>query len=227
MKRFFLPLILSSLSMSHDLWVEREGSQYALYYGHLHPVQGEEKFIKYKPEDVLKFECVSSGGKPLQYKFEKSYPARLKGSCGAVLAVFSSGYWTKSVEGLKNLPKDRVQGAIEGWLSYESVKRIDGWSQELKKPLTDDLEIVPLENPLEAKVGDKLTFAVYYRGKPLKDAVVAYDEKPVGSTDDDGRINIRIKRKGLQLISTSVKEKADGVKADYVVKTANLSFEVK
>ena len=42
-----------------------------------------------------------------------------------------------------------------------------------------------------------------------------------------GKINVRIKHKGMQIIKASVKEKGDGTKADYVVKTTSLVFEVK
>lgn len=228
MKRLFLIFVLSSIALSHDLWIEREGNSYSLYYGHLHPQAGEEKFIKYKPDDVIKFECYDVKGKLILSRFEKSYPAKLKGiSCATVYALFSSGYWTKSVEGLKNQPKDKVSGAIESWLSYESVKGIYSWTKALSKPLTEDLEIVPSEDPLNLKVGEKLRFFVFYRGKPLKDVVVAYDEHPIGTTDDDGGVNVRIKHHGLQNISASIREKADGVKADYTVRTANLIFEVK
>jgi nickel transport protein len=227
MKKLLIPLVLSSIAVSHDLWIEKDGNFYVLYYGHLHPKQGDEKLIKYKPEEVLKFECFDVNGKAITSKIERSYPAKLQGSCGVVFALFSSGYWTKSVHGLKNLPKNQVQDAIEGWLSYESIKRINQWSEAYTKPLEEDIDIVPLENPLKTKVGEKITLAVYYRGKPLKNAVVAYDEHPIGTTDEEGKINIRIKHSGLQMISTSIREKADGVRADYVIKTTNLSFEVK
>ncbi|WP_297889872.1 DUF4198 domain-containing protein [Sulfurihydrogenibium sp.] len=228
MKKLLISFLIPfGFCFSHDLWIEKEDSQYILYYGHLHPTQNEERFIKYNPENVLEFECLRSDGKVIRKKFEESYPAKLKGSCSVVLALFSSGFWTKTINGLKNLPKDEVQGALESWLSYESVKRIDNWSEDLKKPLTQDIEIVSLEDPLRTKVGDKLTLVVYYKGKPLKDIAVAYDEHTIGTTDNEGRINVRIRKNGLQLISTSIKEKADGVKADYVIKTAILSFEVK
>jgi nickel transport protein len=228
MKKFLIPLLVVwSFAASHDLWIEKEGNRYVLYYGHLHPKNGDEKLIKYKPEEVLKFECLDVSGKAITSKFERSYPAKLEGSCGVVFALFSSGYWTRSVHGLKNLPKDQVQDAIESWLSYESVKRINLWSEAYTKPLEEDIDIVPLENPLKAKVNEKITLSVYYKGKPLENAVVAYDEHPIGATDEHGRINIRIKHSGLQMISTSIREKADGIKADYVIKTVNLSFEVK
>ncbi len=220
-------LISICLTFSHELWIEKEGSSYVLYYGHLNPEGGEERLIKYNPETVLKFECFDRDGVGVIKKFEKQYPAKLNAQCYVVYALLSSGYWTKTLEGVKNKPKDETKESLESWLSYESVKMVDKWNDAVKKPITAELEIVPLEDPTKLKVGDKITLAVYQNGKPAKGVPVAYKGKTIGITDEEGKINIRIKHKGLQIISASLKEKGDGKKADYVVKTTYLTFEVK
>ncbi|HCO38587.1 MAG TPA: DUF4198 domain-containing protein, partial [Aquificaceae bacterium] len=124
-------------------------------------------------------------------------------------------------------PKDRVESPLESWLSYESVKRMEEWSEAFKRPLTEDLEIVPLEDPFNLKLYDKVRLRVYYRGKPVKGVVVLHNNHVVGTTEEDGGINVRIKGKGLQRISTSIKERADGIKADYIIKSTSLIFEVR
>jgi nickel transport protein len=215
------------LAFSHEPWVEREGNSYMLYYGHLNPKKGEEKFTRYNPENVLRIECFDHFGKSIPLKLERNYPIKFNAQCYAVYALYSSGYWTKTVYGLTNKPKNETKEPLESWLSYKSVKRVDGWTEAFKKPLTDDLEIVPLNNPLTLNVGDKITLVVYQKGKPVKDATVAYGDKTVGTTDEEGKINVRIKHKGMQIIKASVKEKGDGTKADYVVKTTSLVFEVR
>lgn len=64
-------------------------------------------------------------------------------------------------------------------------------------PLTNHLEITLLNNLKDLKVGDKATFLVTYDKKPLTDVVVTYFEKPIGTTDEEGKINIRIKETGF------------------------------
>jgi nickel transport protein len=63
---------------------------------------------------------------------------------------------------LTNKSKNETKEPLESWLSYESVKRVDGWTEAFKKPLTDDLEIVPLGNPLTLNVGDKTTLSLVF-----------------------------------------------------------------
>ncbi|MCS6958302.1 MAG: DUF4198 domain-containing protein [Aquificaceae bacterium] len=226
MKALIVSLLFFSLLLAHELWIERVGDAYVLYYGHLQPKRGEESKLAYTPENLLRFECLDEDGRLLNSKVDKSYPARLRGSCAVIQAEFSSGYWTKTVEGLKNLPKDKVSGALESWLSLETVRRIERWSNALSKPLSNGLELVALENPLVLRMGQKFSIVAYYKGRPLKDAPISHNGKFVGSTDEDGRINLRIRSLGIQLISVSLKEGADGVKADYVTKTFSLMFEV-
>ncbi len=227
MRWLILMVLLPSVVLAHELWFEKSGDKMVLYYGHMEPKSGEERFIKYKPKSVLRVSCFDANGRGLAVKVEKTYPLSMPTLCSVYYALFSTGYWTKTVEGLKNLSKDEVSGSIESWLSYESVKRVDGWTDALSRPLTEDIEIVPLEDPFGVKVYEKISLRVYYRGKPVKDAVVAYDEHPIGTTDEEGRISVRVRHKGIQRISTSVKEKADGVRADYIIRSTSLIFEVK
>ncbi|MEJ5172293.1 MAG: DUF4198 domain-containing protein [Hydrogenothermaceae bacterium] len=225
MRRLFLYLFLFvSISFAHELWIEENENGYILLYGHLKPQLGEDKFVKYSPENVLDVRCFDSQGKDKSVKVERVYPLKIVGKCDILYILFSTGYWTKTPFGLKNLPKDRVDMPIESWQSFESVKRLNSF---IDTPLTDNLEITPLQNPFSLKVGEKLTVLVTYGKKPLRDVIVSYDGKPIGTTDDDGKINIRIKHTNQQYISTSYKVRSDGVKADSIIYTATLNFEVK
>lgn len=220
-------LLTFSLCLAHDLWLEKREGKMVLYYGHLDPKPGEEKFIKYKAENVLKALCFNKEGNGMKVAIKEGYPFSFPMACSAYYVLFSSGYWTKGVQGLKNLPKDKMESPLESWISYESVKRIEEWSDTFKKPLTEDLEIVPLEDPFNLKIYDKVRLRVYYRGKPVKGVVVLHNNHMVGTTEEDGGINVRIKGKDLQRISTSIKERADGIKADYIIKSTSLIFEVR
>ncbi len=219
--------LLLSCVYAHDLWIERNKDRMVLYYGHIKPKEGEESLIKYKVENVLKALCFNGEGKRMEVQIERSYPLSFPANCLAYYVLFSTGYWTKTAKGTKNLPKDEVEDPIESWLSYEGVKRLEGWTEAFRKPLTEDLEIVPLENPFSANLYSKISLRVYYKGKPVKGAAVAYQGHLIGFTDREGNINVRIKERGLQKISASIKEKFDGVKADYTVISTNLIFEVR
>lgn len=228
MKLLTIAFILCCIAFGHDLWINREDSYYVLYYGHIHPSEGESGFINYNPQNVQSFKCFNYQGSLETAKFERTYPAKLKGEkCAVVYALLNTGHWTKTVSGIKHLPKNKASGAIESWQSYESVKKIYHWSSKFKEPLTDNFEIAPVENPFEAKVGDKITLIVYYRGRPVKDAVVAYDDTVIGITDENGRINVRLRHKGTQLIRASVKWEADGINADFIVRATTLVFDLK
>ncbi len=224
MKRFVISFLVPlSFAFSHDLWVDKNQDTYTLYYGHLNPYKDEQKYIEYNPDNVLDVKCFYQE-KEKNIKIEKRYPIKIFGKCDTIFVEFSSGYWTKTPHGLKNLSKNLVQMPLESWKSIEYVKRVD---IGISKPYTNHLEITSLDNLNNVKVGDKVSFLVTLNGKPMKDVVVAYDGKPVGTTDDDGRINIRIKRNGLQNITTSLKIKENSDKSDFIIYTSNLNFEVK
>ncbi len=224
-----LLLLLFSLFFvvqAHELWIRKDMDSYTLFYGHIKPGSGEEELIKYLPEQVLSFECLSAEGNRLKAKLVKGYPFKLGGTCHMVQAVFSSGYWTKTPEGLKNLPKDQVKNPIESWYSLETARRVDLWKPR-NTPLGHDLELILMENPSSLRVGQKFTVVAYYKGKPLRDAPVYHNLRVVGSTDEEGRINLRVREKGIQLVGVTVKEKDNAEKADYVLKTFYLLFEVE
>ncbi|MCK7577697.1 MAG: hypothetical protein MZV65_19130 [Chromatiales bacterium] len=55
---------------------------------------------------------------------------------------------------------------------------------------------------------------------------VAYDGEPRGGTDADGRINIRLRHGGVQLISASFDEPLQDARADKAVRATVLQFQL-
>ncbi|ADC89684.1 Nickel transport complex, NikM subunit, transmembrane [Thermocrinis albus DSM 14484] len=221
--RWILPLALTVSAFSHQLWMEREGDTLLLHYGHLKPAPGEERYVRYEPSWVKHVACYDAEGYQQKISVIHTYPLRIKGNCKVAVATLWEGYWTKTTEGLKKAAKDEVKEPIESWASYGYVKRLDLW---VPKPIGQELEITPLDDFTKAKVGEKLTFLVTYRGRPLANVPVSYNGHVVGTTDDRGRINIRLKEKGLNVVETSLKEMGDGKKADYIIREATLVFEI-
>ncbi len=224
---FFLGVffVISVLSYSH-LWLEEDGKELKLLYGHKHSSHEGASIMEYKPEYVLDIRCLKNG-KIEKISFERKYPVSVYNDCDVYYVLFSSGYWTKTVYGAKNISKEGQSQVLKSWQSFESVKYIKKYSERLKSPLSEDLEIVLLTDTEKVKSGDKLRLQVFYKGKPAKDVVIAYKDKPRGTTDEEGKINITVKEKGFQIISATLTEKGDGIKCDEIIRTANLNFIVK
>lgn len=213
--------------MSHDLWIERNGALYQLVYGHEHSGHEGSKRLEYKPESVKSAVCFKpSGERAIRIESGFSYPATLKGDCAVSWFLLSTGYWSKTPYGTKNLPKGEAGMVIESWLSVESVKRIDRWGEALAQPLTRELELTPLNNPLALKAGDKLRLRVFYQGKPAANVTVAYFGKPRGVTGADGAMNIRLSAPGFQLIQASLELPLSDGMADKAIHSASLQFDL-
>jgi nickel transport protein len=221
-----LLLIFACHAQAHDLWIERQGSSHALHYGHERSAHEGAKKLEYKPGWVRTAACFNTAGKDLPAELRHGYPTTLKGDCATSWFLASSGYWSKTPYGSRNLPKTEAGPVLDSWLSVESVKRVDAWGEALARPLTRELEIVPLADPLRLKAGDKLRLAVYLAGKPATGATVAYFGLPRGVTGNDGQLNVRLKEAGLQLIQASLETPLADGKADRLVQATALQFEV-
>ncbi|MBL1244913.1 MAG: DUF4198 domain-containing protein [Sulfurimonas sp.] len=218
--RQIVTLSLLTLSLfGHDIWITKSQESYRLHYGHLHidKNHGGAKEIVYDPKKVTEVLCDAKALKPKQ-----QYPLLFQGECRELFVFFENGYYTKTPYGLKNLPKNQVHMPLKSWQSFESVKYVKHSS---KKPLSERLEIVLLKSASE--IGDKIRLQIFYHKKPLSSVVVAYDGKPRGTSDSEGRVNLRVKHAGLQNIQATYRLKGDGVHADSIIHTSSLIFEVR
>jgi nickel transport protein len=211
---------------AHDLWLEKEDGGFGLYYGHKHSSHQGATFVEYRREWVREALCFNAAGARIPFESDETYPYRMRGECAAAYVSISSGYWTKTPYGTENVSKDQARMPVKSWLSHDSVKRIDHWSESLARPLAGGLELTPLEDPLILHTGEKLHLRVTFDGEPVKDAVVAYDGKPRGQPGSDGAINIRVRHGGFQVIQASLTRSIASEKADEVVYSTNLNFEL-
>jgi nickel transport protein len=222
--RLFLLLLLPISALAHDLWIEKEVNAYILYQGHRHSSHGGAEVVPYEVGAVKGAFCVDAGGKARALTPGKTYPAKFKGDCAVLLAAFSSGYWTKTPWETKNVPKTGVSGVIKSWYSEESVKFIERWTAAV--PVGSGLEITPVSNPLAVAVGDKLTVLVTDGGKPVSGVPVAYAGDTRGATGQDGKVSIRLRQPGMQLIEASLETPLSDGKADTAIRTASLQFGI-
>jgi nickel transport protein len=221
-----LPALLLSVAVdAHDLWVERDGALHTLVYGHERSTHAGAKRLEYRPETVLQAQCFDDAGRLSAAERGSGFPATLNGDCAASVFLLSSGYWSKTPYGTKNLPKTEAGVVLDSWRSVEAVKRIDRWSPALGRALTQALEIVPKNNPLQLKAGDKLRLRVTFQGQPVAGATVAYFGKPRGVSAADGALNIRLNQAGFQHIEASLEQPLADGKADKTIHAAALQFE--
>lgn len=228
MRWLAIPLLVAACTPAgaHELWLERQGDRFVLLSGHRHSSHQGQEVIEYDPGIVLETLCYSDQGGAIATESTDSYPVELSCNGAAAYVRISTGYWSKTPYGTENVPRGEARMVIESWLSYESVKRIERWSDALARPLAEDLEIVPLANPLALEPGGKLRLQVTQAGEPVEGAIVTYDGKPRGETDREGKINVRIKHGGFQLIQTTVTEPLDSPDADQLINTTSLDFEL-
>jgi nickel transport protein len=151
---------------------------------------------------------------------------RIPGPCAAVLVDADSGHWTQTLTGTKNQPRDEVFGALRSWRAVEGVKRIESWTPEMEHAVSDGLELVSTTDPFALEPGDKLRLLVTWKGQPRGGVTVAYDGDPRGVSGSDGRINIRLRHGGTQVITASVDEPSSDPQSDKLVRSTALMFDL-
>jgi len=221
-----LVALYPAMASGHDLWIDRNGPLHSLIYGHERSGHEGSKRLEYKPESVQQALCFDSAGQRIAAEPGRQYPVTLKGECAASWYLLSSGYWSKTPYGTKNLPKTEAGAVIDSWRSVEAIKRLDRWGAALARPMTQALELVTNDNPLNLKTGDKLRLRAFYQGKPAANVTVAYFGKPRGISGADGTVNIRLSEAGFQLIQASMESPLDDGKADKTIHSSALQFEL-
>jgi len=213
-----------SAASAHDYWIEKRGDGYAAVYGH------RDQRLEYDPASLKKVTVYSAAGKSLEFKKEvqsKAIIIRPSGSACLILADLESGYWSKTIYGLKNLPKRKATRPVESFKAYHYSKSIVSSGEAAIKPVEGlRLDIVPLKQPLDMKTGDSLQLKVLFEGSPYAGASIEGDHDKIGLTDKDGLIRVKIKS-GRQIYTV---ERRDPLKndpdADFIATTTTLTFEV-
>lgn len=223
-----IPLALLTVAASaHDYWLEPRGDDYLLYRGHRHSQHEGEAVVPYAPAIVEQALCLPPSARAARAVTpSRDYPVRVPGPCAAVLVEADSGVWTQTLTGTKNQPRDQLIGALRSWRAIEGVKQIETWSPALTAPLSDALELVSTEDPFRLRPGDKLRLLVTWEGRPRAGVTVAYDGDTRGVSGKDGRVNIRIRHGGTQVITASIDEPSPDAKADKLMRSTALVFDL-
>ena len=216
--------VMAGGASAHDYWIEKKGSGYAAVYGH-----GDQR-LEFDPASLKKVTVYNAAGRVLDFKKEvqaKAIMIHPAGSACLILADLESGYWSKTIYGLKNLPKRKASRVVDSYRAYHYSKSIVSVGDAAVKAVDGlKLDIVPLRNPLDMKPGETLQLKVLFDGKPYPGATLGGNHQSVGTTDKDGLIRVTLK-KGRQIYTV---ERRDPLKndpdADFVSITTTLTFEV-
>jgi len=97
-----------------------------------------------------------------------------------------------------------------------------GAREAVTQPIGHALEVVPLSNPLEWRVGDEVHVRVLLHGKPveglrvsaLREGLPPHTYVSSRTTDDDGQVSIRLPRAGLWMVRTHYIHRVPGLVFD-------------
>ena len=161
-------------------------------------------------------------------------------------ASLKPGFYTMYVEKgeihHKSAPKTGLSGVILSLHFEQYAKALicaGGSGEAFRKPVGHTLEIIPLVNPAEVKVGDYLPVQVLFKGEPARYCPVygtyagfstGEDFAYATGTDGKGKANIRMLHHGPWLLKAKIKLPApDDLrdKCNELSYTATLTFEVK
>lgn len=214
-------LFLALPLTAHEAWIELEGPDHVIIYGH--SAEGQA----YDPDKIKKVKAYSTAGEEIEVALEpasghvKAVPAK-----GAILLTldFDNGFWSEMDGEFRNEAKT-LTGASEGSRSLKFGKTVLSWDEQITKPVGQLLEIVPL-NPTLIQKYDQVAVQVLYKGKPLADAKVHAggehgSEVLIG--DKLGIVRVPVVS-GPQRITTSYRIPYSGPEADFTNLSANLYF---
>ena len=226
MKKLLVASLLctASLAQAHDLWVTApatlspsETLKADLSYSHDFPYPDEipaDRLHIFEPlhitsPDGTKKDLVQQG-KNYQYVSESQLA---KGSY-ATTANYRPTFWSEFADDTwaqGDLTKNpTVVACQQAQMFGKGVVVVDGGEnlEAIRRPIGQELEIVPLANPNSAKMGKLFPVRVLFQGKPLADEIVTatadtialMDEEAThdhrepqifsGKTDKEGKVNI-------------------------------------
>lgn len=230
---------VSSLASAHELWVSapdrittddvlKADLGYSDYFPTLEAIPGERVQI-FKP---LAIHGTDGKTQDMNQKGENyQYEAKEKLAVGNywLSAVYQPTFWSKNKDGWKQQNLTEMPDASTCQQAQMFGKKLlvvgDGAVDvaAISKPIGQNLEIVPLADPTQAKVDERFPVQIYYEGKPLagatviatsdtfmaKDLDATRDERPPqafsGKTDKDGKVSIIPQLEGLWKIKVAHK----------------------
>lgn len=192
-----------------------------------------EGFEKYNPAQLMSVGAYGSNLESIKagIDYQKNALVLSEKTPAMMTAIFDAGYWVETHRGFVKGDRMSAKGIVFGSLhSIKMTKTLFTWSEAMSKPVGQVYEIVPLKNPFALKVGDTLPILVLENGKPavgVSVEIANHDELQI-KTDNEGKVLVPIKAKGLQIIAGSFEKPLfDDPKATTLFIQSSLTFELK
>ena len=237
----------STLARAHEFFVVPE--KWDTYKsGQILPlsIYSTHHFMKGEEIEDIKLNALSYDGKNVPLSTNEAWlthdaRVELKSAGAAVITGHRQAMlWSITPDGGNDGGRDKNKNATKV-IQYEKFTKlilpVDGNSQGFNTKTGQRLEIVPIDNPLEAKVGHELRFRVLLDGKPAAfDMVYAtYDGFSdianawafAASPSSHGEAKVRISKPGLWLVRVSIDLEEKTAEYDAMNVKATLVFPVK
>ena len=238
-------LLCSTAAHAHDPWFLlpsyniAPGGSSPVYigYGHVFPVDG---FLEKK--NVKSAEIVSPDGRKSPLKEEEiGYSVSALDEAGAyvLLASQQGGFYTRTKQGNKRQSKEGLKDVINCSYSMKSAKALVSVGDAggaFDRKYDHPLEIIPLTDPADLKVGDFMSVQILMHGEPYSSEVYATygGFSPDGAyaytktADNDGKASIKILSSGPWMIKVKAEEPYSDTKiCDIQRYTSTLTFGVR
>lgn len=252
-------LLLAQSALAHRVWVEtnhihdNEILKAELGYGEFpkfEPIPEKRLHIFREPMKIVSeagTENLVQKGE-FNYQYESAQP--LKEGTYLVLAEYQPTYWSKNKDGWQQQNMTEMKDAEYCELTRMFGKNINAVGHEsaevktISKPVGHMLEIVPLDHPANALVGEPFPVKVLFKGEPLAKHVVTATFKGFDkadhskthkveaqafsdTTDENGVVNIIPLRQGFWKVNVELKVDYEDQKvcqklANYATLTFNI-----
>ena len=217
---------IAGAAAAHDAWIEPREGGFQVVFGH------DGKLEPAAAAKIKSLAAINASGVALPVKIDAGdSPKFTVGGQPTLLTLhYDNGFWSKTTEGSKNLPRNEVPGAISSSHAVKFGKTLVVWGVAITKSQGQQLEIVPFVGEAPS-IGGSVQVQVLWNGKPLAGAKLKSSE--YSGTDKDIVANAEGKAavpvvKGRNTIQVAHKLELPGdLKADVLNTSANLIFDLR
>ncbi len=223
--------LMAPAASGHAAWFAQRGGRLAFIFG----LGADDVDMVKRLPLVTSVDGYDASWKAVPTRLELDGPLAVvnsKSTLAVVTAAMDYGIWSKPPQGdWVKKGRDEVPNATISEKNYKFAIHIIG---ALDKPIPalphQTLEVVPVGSGLPTLMGRPLELRVLLHGKPVAGARVLRDfvNDPDGdamTTGSDGRVTIRVRNQGLNVISATYDGPPENPKKeDHVEYEATLSF---
>jgi len=206
---FAAATLLTNHAAAHGIWVEKRRDNLEVVYAHgaqddayktekFHGAWGYDKDGKSVPVKVQRLDA-----------HVRLLPTRAPAT---LLAVLDNGHFSQDPDGRwHNLRRAEVPGATQSMRIWKYSLSIMQPGAQLPELTPLRLVIVPQADPVTLKAGDTLPVQVLFDGKPVAGVKLVEDYRNMDhqasyQTDAEGRAQVVVRNRGLNVIYANVKQ---------------------